>query len=43
MIALNYGDNPHALKVALKLGFKLEGHLKEHMQDPEAQKFVDLL
>ena len=43
MLALIYGDNPHALKVALKLGFKLEGHLKEHMQDPKSQKFVDLL
>ena len=43
MFALIYGDNPHALKVALKLGFKLEGHLKEHMQDPRSQIFVDLL
>jgi len=40
---LIYGDNPHALKVALKLGFTLEGHLKDHMQDPKSQTFVDLL
>ena len=43
IVALIYGDNPHALKVALKLGFTLEGHLKDHMQDPKSQTFVDLL
>lgn len=38
-----YDDNAHSLKGTLHLGFKEEGRLRKHVNDPKSGEYVDLV
>jgi len=43
LLSFVYEDNPHSLKCTLHLGFKEEGHLRNHVIDPLSSQFVNLI
>ena len=43
LLSFVYEDNPHSLKCTLHLGFKEEGHLRNHVIDPLTSQFVNLI
>jgi len=43
MVALIYNDNPRALTSAIKLGFHLEGCLREHVLDQKSSEHLDIM
>ncbi len=38
-----FADNQHSLKSTLHLGFGVEGKLRQHVFDPESNRYIDLL
>ena len=43
LVSIIYEDNAHSLESTIHLGFKTEGHLRDHTIDPRSGRFLDMI